>query len=177
MAFTGYKIRITGIQDGYMRAGEKNLRKNLKNPLTNGRECGIILFVEKKVRNAAMAQLVERILGKDEVISSTLISSSSIGNCRESRNSHTYMPAWRNRQTRRTQNPLVAISCGFDPRRRHQQGRVRPCTRTSRSLTVRCFSFYPADTAPPSPAIRRVASNSTSRSVEVRARDYFCGHF
>ncbi len=32
----------------------------------------------RKQKNAAMAQLVERVLGKDEVISSTLISSSKI---------------------------------------------------------------------------------------------------
>ena len=30
------------------------------------------------------------------------------------------MPACRNWQTRQTQNLLMAASCGFDPRRRHQ---------------------------------------------------------
>ena len=30
------------------------------------------------------------------------------------------MPVCWNWQTRRTQNPLVAIPCGFDPRHRHQ---------------------------------------------------------
>src|SRR5881227_4031929 len=28
-------------------------------------------------------------------------------------------PAWRNWQTRWTQNPVIARSCGFDPLRRH----------------------------------------------------------
>ena len=32
-----------------------------------------------------------------------------------------YLPAWWNWQTRGTQNPVVAIPCGFDPRRRHQK--------------------------------------------------------
>ena len=31
------------------------------------------------------------------------------------------MPEWWNWQTCRTQNPVVAIPCGFDPRFRHQQ--------------------------------------------------------
>ena len=30
------------------------------------------------------------------------------------------MPVWWNWQTRRTQNPVVAIPCGFDPHYRHQ---------------------------------------------------------
>lgn len=29
-------------------------------------------------------------------------------------------PRWRNRQTRRTQNPVMVTSCGFDPHPRHQ---------------------------------------------------------
>jgi hypothetical protein len=28
-------------------------------------------------------------------------------------------PRWRNRQTRRTQNPVMVTSCGFDPHPRH----------------------------------------------------------
>ena len=35
------------------------------------------------------------------------------------------MPVCWNWQTRWTQNPLVAIPCGFDPRHRHQRGRPR----------------------------------------------------
>ena len=53
-----------------------------------------------------MAQSVERILGKDEVISSILISSS-------------ILPVWWNWQTPGTQNPVYASTCGFDPRHRH----------------------------------------------------------
>ena len=41
-----------------------------------------------------------------------------------------YLPAWWNWQTSRTQNPVVAIPCGFDPRRRHQKE------------AVYCFFFY-----------------------------------
>ena len=32
-------------------------------------------------------------------------------------------PVWWNWQTRRTQNPVVAIPCGFDPRHRHQKSK------------------------------------------------------
>ena len=45
----------------------------MKKTLTNGIHCTIIL---KMSRNAAIAQPVERILGKDEVASSNLASSS-----------------------------------------------------------------------------------------------------
>src|SRR5690625_376600 len=34
-----------------------------------------------------------------------------------------FVPEWRNRQTRRTQNPLGATPCGFDSRLRHQRKR------------------------------------------------------
>ena len=53
--------------------------KKSKKVLTNKGGCAIIVKrSEEKDENAAMAQLVEHILGKDEVISSTLISSSNV---------------------------------------------------------------------------------------------------
>ena len=48
-------------------------KKYFKNPLTNQKVSAIITKVK---RNAAMAQLAEHVLGKDEVTSSNLVSSS-----------------------------------------------------------------------------------------------------
>ena len=50
-----------------------------KKLLTNAPRSAIIVNVESQTKSAGMAQLVEHILGKDEVISSTLITSSRKG--------------------------------------------------------------------------------------------------
>lgn len=44
------------------------------------------------------------------------------------------MPKWWNWQTRRTQNPEVAIPCGFDSRLRHHKKHFR--------FNLKCFLFY-----------------------------------
>src|SRR5579864_7754765 len=59
-------------------------------------------------------------------------------------------PAWRNWQTRWTQNPVIARSCGFEPLRRHCDAVAAVRCRTSifvipteveESLTIVLFSF------------------------------------
>ena len=45
-----------------------------------------------------------------------------------------YSPAWRNWQTRWTQNPVIARSCGFDPLRRHSS--LRPVASSVKRFAI-----------------------------------------
>ena len=72
-------------------------------------------------------------------------------------------PTWRNWQTRRTQNPVTARSCGFDPLRRHVllvPGTLRchrhefllmPRSCDSRASLLRRFAASPFRPCAPSP--------------------------
>ena len=49
-------------------------------------------------------------------------------------------PKWWNWQTRRTQNPVMATSCGFKSRLRHQQRKARPYGKNTRLFC--CLIFF-----------------------------------
>jgi hypothetical protein len=51
-------------------------------------------------------------------------------------------PAWRNWQTRWTQNPVAARPCGFEPLRRQSHSMWDACSRRLSELGLRCFDRY-----------------------------------
>src|SRR5881392_456035 len=53
------------------------------------------------------------------------------------RNGSLHQPAWRNWQTRWTQNPVLARVCGFEPLRRHHLRRSAKEIRMSKLATGR----------------------------------------
>ena len=51
---------------------------------------------------------------------------------------HPLMPGWRNRQTRRSQKPVVERQCGFDPRPGHQElPREHGCSKCEKPERIR----------------------------------------
>ena len=68
-------------------------------------------------------------------------------------------PAWRNWQTRWTQNPVIARSCGFDPLRRHSLY-TRICEGKSNIIGTNLTSHRRARRRTDSPFIRQLFVNS-----------------
>ena len=72
-----------------------------------------------------------------------------------------YSPVWWNWQTRRTQNPMVAIPCRFDPDYRHQK--------TQRSIRSSVFfSFSDRSTDRNSQELHRIACASVRQDDTPR---------